>query len=92
MEKTLMLARTAQSAAAGFVAMASLGAPAWAGADYSGFKVIDTVATAKGARTGAVDPKTGKIFLPAARYAPSAQSGGWPIMVPGSFQVLVVVR
>jgi len=33
-------------------------------------KVIQTVKTELGARTGAVDPKTGKIYLPAASYGP----------------------
>jgi hypothetical protein len=43
-----------------------------------------------GARTGAVDLATGRVYLPAARYsAPSAQ-GERPKMVPGSFEVLVV--
>jgi DNA-binding beta-propeller fold protein YncE len=54
--------------------------------------VIDTVPTQLGARTGVVDPKTGKVWLPTATYAPPAQAGGRPTTVPGSFQVLVLDR
>ncbi|HEY1415192.1 MAG TPA: hypothetical protein VGF42_04840 [Caulobacteraceae bacterium] len=54
--------------------------------------VIDTVPTQLGARTGAVDPKTGKVWLPTANYAAPAQAGGRPTTVPGSFQVLVLDR
>jgi DNA-binding beta-propeller fold protein YncE len=55
-------------------------------------QVIDTVPTQPGARTGAVDPKTGRIFLPTMRYAPPVQAGGRPTPVPGSFEVLVLDR
>ncbi|MDQ2861609.1 MAG: PQQ-binding-like beta-propeller repeat protein, partial [Pseudomonadota bacterium] len=34
--------------------------------------IIDTVATQAGARTGAADPKTGKIYLPTAQFLPAA--------------------
>lgn len=54
--------------------------------------VVDTVPTQLGARTGAVDPKTGKVWLPTATYAPPAQAGGRPTTVPGTFQVLVLDR
>ena len=50
---------------------------------------IDTVATARGARTGAVDPKTGNIYLPTVRYDPNDKAER-PKSVPGSFEVLVV--
>lgn len=50
---------------------------------------IDSVATQKGARTGAVDPKTGTVYLPVAHY--EAEVGGArPKMIPGSVEVLVV--
>jgi DNA-binding beta-propeller fold protein YncE len=52
--------------------------------------VVQKVATEKSARTGAVDPKTGKVYLPAARYAPPAQAGQRPAMQPGSFHLVVV--
>jgi DNA-binding beta-propeller fold protein YncE len=53
-----------------------------------------TVKTQPSAKTMAFDPKTKKIFLPAAEYTetPPAQPGGRPTrtMKPGSFVVLVV--
>jgi YVTN family beta-propeller protein len=52
--------------------------------------VIQTVQTRLGARTGAVDSKTGKVYLPSAEYDASAQPGGRPKMKPGSFAVLAV--
>lgn len=53
--------------------------------------IIDTVTTQRGARTGTVDLKTGKIYLPAAEYeAPTA--GQRPEVKPGTFQVLVLDR
>ena len=52
--------------------------------------VLGQVATQRGARTGAVDPATGTIYLPAARYP--ADAAGRPKPLPGSFEVLVVGR
>jgi YVTN family beta-propeller protein len=52
--------------------------------------LVQTVQTRLGARTGAVDPKTGKVYLPSAEYDASAQPGGRPKMKPGGFAVLVV--
>jgi DNA-binding beta-propeller fold protein YncE len=52
--------------------------------------VVQTVATHIGARTGAVDTKTGRIYLPAAEYMLPAPAGKRPQPKPGSFQVLVV--
>lgn len=52
--------------------------------------VVDTVATAQGARLGMVDPKTGKVYLPSAKFVPADKPGEWPKVVPGSFEVLVV--
>ena len=54
--------------------------------------VIDTVVTQVGARTGTVDPKTGRIYLPAAEYLPPAAPGQRPTVKPGTFQVLVLDR
>ncbi len=51
--------------------------------------VVETVATAVGARTGTVDPKTGRVYLPSAEYgAPIA--GQRQAMTPGTFKVLVL--
>lgn len=54
--------------------------------------VIDTVTTKPGARTGTVDPKTGRIYLPSASYTPAGAPGQRPGITPGSFAVLVVDR
>lgn len=49
-----------------------------------------TVPTAKGARTGAIDPNTGKIYLPTAEFEPR-KPGEWQgAIVPGSFRILVL--
>ncbi|MDR3507882.1 MAG: hypothetical protein P4L64_08315 [Caulobacteraceae bacterium] len=50
--------------------------------------IVAKVATQTGARTGALDPKTGVLYLPAAKY--SLVAGGKPVAAPGSFVVLVV--
>jgi DNA-binding beta-propeller fold protein YncE len=48
-----------------------------------------TVMTELGARTAALDPKTGRVFLPAGKFEPAAQ-GQRPAMVPGSAHLLVL--
>ncbi|MEO6152357.1 MAG: gluconolactonase [Croceibacterium sp.] len=48
-----------------------------------------TVPTEMGARTGAIDPATGRIYLPAARYLP-AEPGKRPSPVPGSVHLIVL--
>ncbi len=52
--------------------------------------VVDTVATRAGARTAALDPETGRVFLPTADYTPPARAGDRPGIVPDSFVVLVI--
>jgi DNA-binding beta-propeller fold protein YncE len=42
-----------------------------------------------GTRTGAVDPKTGTVYLPTARFGPLNKLG-WPEALPGTVQLLVV--
>ncbi len=54
--------------------------------------VIDKVTTKAGARTGAVDPATGKVYLPSVDYDPPAQPGGRRVARSGTFAVLVVGR
>jgi DNA-binding beta-propeller fold protein YncE len=51
--------------------------------------IIQTLKTQQGARSGAVDPKTGILYLPTAHYALST-TGGRPTPVPGTFEILVV--
>jgi len=53
---------------------------------------VGRVKTEVGARTGALDPETGDIYLPTARFAPVAQPGGKRAPVPGSFHILVVKK
>lgn len=48
-----------------------------------------TIRTEPSARTGALDPRTGTVWLPAARVMPATGSGK-PKAVPGSFHVLAV--
>ncbi len=52
------------------------------------FTVVDRVTTRLGARTGALDPATGRIYLPTATLIPAAT--GRPTPAPGTFVVLVV--
>jgi DNA-binding beta-propeller fold protein YncE len=52
--------------------------------------IIDTVPTQVSARTIAIDERTGRVYLPAAKYGPPATAGGRPTVTPGSFEVLVV--
>ncbi len=54
--------------------------------------VIDTVPTQLGARTGALDATTGRLYLPTAEYILPAPAGQRPAMKPGTFQVLVLDR
>ena len=53
-------------------------------------KVIQVVKTAVGARTGTVDPKTGKVYLPTAKFGPPAPGSRRPQALPGTFELLVV--
>ncbi|HEY2661844.1 MAG TPA: hypothetical protein VGI79_19140 [Caulobacteraceae bacterium] len=54
----------------------------------SDIKIVATIKTQPGARTGALDPKTGKLYLPTAKY--NLAAGGRPTPTPGTFEVLVV--
>ena len=52
-------------------------------------RVVQTLATAKGARTIALDPSTGRAYLPSAQYLPAVGKDR-PKMIPGTFRLLVV--
>ena len=52
--------------------------------------VVGQVQTAVSARTIALDPATGRAYLPSAKLAPPAAPGQRPTPVPGTFKVLVV--
>ena len=61
------------------------------------YEVAATVPTERGARTMTVDPKTHKLYLPAAKYGPTppaseGKKSARPAMLPGSFVVLVVAQ
>ncbi len=73
------------SAMSGTLAVIALSGPA-------NNTVIDSVPTQLGARTGAVDEKTGRIYLPTAQYVLPAAAGQRPTTKPGTFQVLVLDR
>ena len=51
--------------------------------------VLEQVFLQIGTRTGAVDPKTGTVYLPTARFGPLNKLG-WPEALPGTVQLLVV--
>lgn len=53
------------------------------------FKVIDNIATKKGARTICIDESSHSLYLPTADFEPQAAGEkGRPKMVPGSFQII----
>jgi len=54
------------------------------------YKVVQTLATEKSARTIALDAKSHRLYLPAARFGPAPASGERPPMEEGSFHVLAV--
>jgi len=56
----------------------------------AGIKLLQTVPTQMGTRTGALDAKTGKIYLPTSKLNPPAKEGAYPTPVPGTFEVWVV--
>lgn len=53
-------------------------------------KTTSTIQTVPGARLGAVDPATGKVYLPVADYLPPAKQGDRPTPAPGTFRILVL--
>lgn len=67
----------------GVLDILSLDAPA-------GAPRVGRVITEAGARTGALDPSTGIIYLPTAKYGAPAAAGQRPSIVPGSFHILIV--
>jgi hypothetical protein len=49
---------------------------------------VGAVATRTGARSGALDPQTGDVYLPSGEFTPPTVPGARPTLVPGSFQIL----
>jgi DNA-binding beta-propeller fold protein YncE len=46
--------------------------------------------TQKGTRLGALNPRSGQLYLPSAQLGPPIAPFPWPSMVPGTFHVLIV--
>ena len=70
-----------RTAASAEITVLSIGGP-------TGVAVVERIATQRGARTIAEDPKTGRLYLPTATYAVGIN--GKPKTVDGTFKVLVV--
>jgi DNA-binding beta-propeller fold protein YncE len=56
------------------------------------YVAVGSIETRPGSKTMALDPKTHRLYLPAAEFKPAAKGGGRPAMVPGTFAVLVFGR
>lgn len=54
--------------------------------------VVGKIATQPGSKTGTIDPTTGKVYLPSAKFDAPAKAGAKPAQQPGSFAVLVLDR
>jgi len=52
--------------------------------------VVATIPTQNGARTAALDPKTGKLYLPTADFTPPPPGEKRHAVVPGTFRIVVV--
>jgi hypothetical protein len=55
-----------------------------------GIRKIGQILTRVSAKTGALDPRTGKIYLPSARLMPPEPGAKRGKPIPGSFAILVV--
>jgi YVTN family beta-propeller protein len=55
-------------------------------------RLVDTVTTQERARTIAIDPRDGTLYLPAAKSGPPVTPGGRATVLPGSFQLLVLKK
>ncbi|WBO21300.1 YncE family protein [Sphingomonas abietis] len=56
----------------------------------AGPRVVAMLKTEVGARTGALDPRTGHVYLPTAAFGVAASGQARPPIMPGTFHVLVV--
>jgi YVTN family beta-propeller protein len=60
-------------------------------ADRKHISVVQHVATQAGARTGAVDPRTGRIYMMTSKRDPTKRSAaGFPLPIAGTFELIVV--
>jgi hypothetical protein len=60
------------------------------GGKEKGIGAVSTVATQVLARLGALDPKTGRLYLPIAQAKPVPDPGQRRTLIPGSFAVMVL--
>jgi DNA-binding beta-propeller fold protein YncE len=51
--------------------------------------LLQTLSTRVGTRLGAVDPVSGRLYLPAARFGPPKPPLPYPTVLPGSFEFLI---
>lgn len=58
--------------------------------DPQHIRQLQTLSTEMGTRLGAVDPRTGNLYLPSAQLGPPIAPRPWPSVVPGTFHVLIV--
>ncbi len=59
--------------------------------DANKFEILGNFPSKRGARTITIDEKTGTLYLPTADFDPTKTGqNGRPMMIPGTFQVLVV--
>jgi DNA-binding beta-propeller fold protein YncE len=54
--------------------------------------LVQSLKTQRSARLGALDPKSGNLYLPVGKLGPPVPPNPWPTVVAGSFQFLVVAR
>jgi len=59
-------------------------------ADPNNIAIVGVIPTQRGAKTGAVDPRDGRIYLPAATLGPVEAGAKRGKPVPGSFTILVL--
>jgi hypothetical protein len=59
-------------------------------ADPAKIALVQTLTTQRGTRTGAVDPQSGFVYLPAGKLTPPVAPAKWPSVAPGSFEIIVV--
>jgi hypothetical protein len=52
--------------------------------------LLQVLITPVGTRLGAVDVRTGRLYLPSARFGPPIPPNRYPSVIPGSFKILVV--
>lgn len=57
--------------------------------DQRDVRVLEQDSTQVGTRTGAIDPQTGTLYLPTARFGPINKLG-WPEALPGTVELLVM--